>query len=105
MALVSIMQKAMEEQAAAERQRRATVTRAEGEKSAAILEADGRLEASKRVIVPIPLRPAKIASQVSGTVFPNGVTAPKPVMTTRLLPKTIAPQYRSGINGIVIIRW
>jgi regulator of protease activity HflC (stomatin/prohibitin superfamily) len=42
------MQKAMEEQAAAERQRRATVTRAEGEKSAAILEADGRLEASRR---------------------------------------------------------
>jgi len=42
------MQKAMEEQAAAERGRRATVTRAEGEKSAAILEADGRLEASKR---------------------------------------------------------
>jgi regulator of protease activity HflC (stomatin/prohibitin superfamily) len=42
------MQKAMEEQAAAERQRRATVTRAEGEKSAAILEADGRLEASTR---------------------------------------------------------
>jgi regulator of protease activity HflC (stomatin/prohibitin superfamily) len=42
------MQKAMEEQAAAERQRRATVTTAEGEKSAAILQADGRLEASKR---------------------------------------------------------
>ncbi|WP_176491117.1 MULTISPECIES: SPFH domain-containing protein [Microbulbifer] len=42
------MQAAMEEQAAAERQRRATVTRAEGEKQAAILEADGRLEASKR---------------------------------------------------------
>ena len=42
------MQKAMEEQAAAERQRRATVTRAEGEKEAQILEADGRLEASKR---------------------------------------------------------
>jgi regulator of protease activity HflC (stomatin/prohibitin superfamily) len=42
------MQKAMEEQAAAERQRRATVTRADGEKTAAILEADGRLEASKR---------------------------------------------------------
>ena len=42
------MQRAMEEQAAAERARRATVTRAEGEKSAAILEADGRLEASKR---------------------------------------------------------
>ncbi|MCC6207605.1 MAG: SPFH/Band 7/PHB domain protein [Gammaproteobacteria bacterium] len=42
------MQKAMEEQAAAERQRRATVTRAEGEKTAAILEAEGRLEASRR---------------------------------------------------------
>ena len=42
------MQRAMEEQAAAERARRATVTRAEGEKAAAILEADGRLEASKR---------------------------------------------------------
>jgi len=42
------MQNAMEEQAAAERQRRATVTRADGEKSAAILEAEGRLEASKR---------------------------------------------------------
>lgn len=42
------MQAAMEEQAAAERQRRATVTRAEGEKTAAILEADGRLEASRR---------------------------------------------------------
>ncbi|GAA3963954.1 SPFH domain-containing protein [Allohahella marinimesophila] len=42
------MQLAMEEQAAAERQRRATVTRAEGQKQAAILEADGRLEASRR---------------------------------------------------------
>jgi regulator of protease activity HflC (stomatin/prohibitin superfamily) len=42
------MQKAMEEQAAAERERRATVTRSGGEKEAAILEAEGRLEASKR---------------------------------------------------------
>jgi regulator of protease activity HflC (stomatin/prohibitin superfamily) len=42
------MQKAMEEQAAAERQRRATVTRADGEKQAAILQAEGRLEASRR---------------------------------------------------------
>lgn len=42
------MQAAMEAQAAAERQRRATVTRADGEKQAAILEADGRLEASHR---------------------------------------------------------
>jgi regulator of protease activity HflC (stomatin/prohibitin superfamily) len=42
------MQKAMEEQAAAERARRATVTRADGEKAAAILEAEGRMEAAKR---------------------------------------------------------
>ena len=44
----STMQTAMEEQAAAERQRRATVTRADGEKHAAILQAEGRLEASTR---------------------------------------------------------
>lgn len=44
----STMQSAMEAQAAAERQRRATVTRADGEKQAAILEAEGRLEASRR---------------------------------------------------------
>ncbi len=42
------MQAAMEEQAAAERKRRATVTRAEGDKSAAILQAEGRVEASRR---------------------------------------------------------
>lgn len=42
------MQASMEEQAAAERERRAAVTRAEGEKQAAILEAEGRLEASRK---------------------------------------------------------
>lgn len=42
------MQRAMEEQAAAERQRRAAVTKAEGEKQAAILQAEGRLEASRK---------------------------------------------------------
>lgn len=42
------MQSAMEEQAAAERARRATVTRADGDKTAAILQAEGRLEASRR---------------------------------------------------------
>lgn len=39
----STMQMAMEEQAAAERQRRATVTKADGQRQAAIAEADGRL--------------------------------------------------------------
>ena len=42
------MQKAMEMQAAAERERKAMVTRAEGQKQSAILEADARLEAAKR---------------------------------------------------------
>ncbi len=42
------MQKAMEQQAAAERERRAVETRAEGEKNAMILVADGKLEAAKR---------------------------------------------------------
>ena len=44
----STMQAAMEEQAAAERARRATVTRADGDKQAVILAAEGELEASKR---------------------------------------------------------
>ncbi len=44
----SSMQKAMEQQAAAERERRAIETMAEGKKNAAILEADGKLEAAKR---------------------------------------------------------
>ncbi len=41
------MQKAMEQQAAAERERRAVVTKAEGNKNAMILEAEGQLEAAK----------------------------------------------------------
>ena len=42
------MQKAMELQAAAERERKAAVTKAEGAKQAAILEAEARLESAKR---------------------------------------------------------
>ena len=42
------MQKAMELQGAAERERRAAVTKAEGAKQAAILEAEARLESAKR---------------------------------------------------------
>ena len=42
------MQEAMEQQAAAERERRAMETRAEGEKNAMILVADGKYEAAKR---------------------------------------------------------
>jgi regulator of protease activity HflC (stomatin/prohibitin superfamily) len=42
------MQRAMELQAAAERERKAAVTKAEGAKQAAILEAEARLESAKR---------------------------------------------------------
>jgi len=42
------MQKAMEMQAAAERERKAVVIRAEGAKQSAILEAEARLESAKR---------------------------------------------------------
>jgi regulator of protease activity HflC (stomatin/prohibitin superfamily) len=41
------MQQSMEQQAAAERERKATVTRAEGEKTAVILNAEGKLESAK----------------------------------------------------------
>lgn len=44
----STMQASMERQAAAERERKATVTQAEGEKTAMILEAEGKLEAARR---------------------------------------------------------
>lgn len=42
------MQVSMEQQAAAERERKAMITRAEGAKQSAILEAEGRLESAKR---------------------------------------------------------
>lgn len=42
------MQKAMEMQAAAERERKAVVTKSEGAKQSAILEAEARLESAKR---------------------------------------------------------
>src|SRR6185503_5390136 len=40
--------------------------------------------ASKARIQSMPLSPATAARQVSGAVFPTGVTAPRPVTTTRL---------------------
>ncbi|MDD3028745.1 MAG: SPFH/Band 7/PHB domain protein [Alphaproteobacteria bacterium] len=42
------MQKAMEMQAASERERKATVTRAEGQKQSMILQAEARLESARR---------------------------------------------------------
>ncbi len=71
------MQKAMEEQAAAERARRATVTRAEGEKESQILKADGRLEASRRdgeaqIVLATASQSAieKVTSAISGNEIP-----------------------------------
>src|SRR3984957_17915031 len=43
----------------------------------------GNSEASKRVISPIPDRPAIRASQFFSTPTPSGVTRPTPVTTTR----------------------
>ena len=42
------MQQSMEQQAAAERDRKAMITRSEGAKQSAILEAEGRLESARR---------------------------------------------------------
>src|SRR6056297_1162588 len=44
----------------------------------------GRCDASKRVIGPIPLARATIASHVPDVEFARGFTVPVPVMTTRL---------------------
>src|SRR5512140_1993649 len=43
-------------------------------------------EASKWVIGPMPERPASRASQDDGTSLPTGLTAPRPVTTTRRRP-------------------
>src|SRR5574341_1791136 len=43
----------------------------------------GKSVASKRVMGPIPERPAQSAIHVSSTLRPSGETTPRPVMTTR----------------------
>src|SRR5487761_1945730 len=44
---------------------------------------DGKVEASKRVMGPIPERPATMFSQAGATPMPTGDTMPRPVTTTR----------------------
>src|SRR5581483_11792816 len=44
---------------------------------------DGKPVASKRVIGPMPERPARIASHAVATPMPTGETMPRPVTTTR----------------------
>src|SRR5256885_7416326 len=43
----------------------------------------GSFAGSKRVIGPAPERPPSSAAQLSATVFPTGVTSPRPVTATR----------------------
>jgi regulator of protease activity HflC (stomatin/prohibitin superfamily) len=65
------MQQAMEQQAAAERERRAIETLAEGKKNAMILEADGKLEAAKREAeaqVKLAEASAEAISQISSSI-------------------------------------
>ena len=52
----------------------------------------GKPALAKRVIGPMPERPAHTASQFAGTPTPSGVTMPSPVTTTRLM----APLGSSG---------
>ncbi len=65
------MQQAMEQQAAAERERRAVETRAEGEKNAMILEAQGKLEAARKEAeaqVALSEASAQAITNVSGAI-------------------------------------
>src|SRR5699024_9027384 len=59
------------------------------------------LEASYRVMGAMPHTPARAASQVSETVWPRGVTAPIPVMTTRLFSIMFNPFCGSNRHAAV----
>ena len=72
------MQNSMEQQAAAERERKAAVTRAEGAKTAAILAAEGKLEAAKREAeaqVALARSAAEAVSLVTESIGQNTVPA------------------------------
>ena len=55
----------------------------------------GYSDASNASIQPTPLRPETAASHVDGASSPSGVTAPRPVMTTR---RTIRGDYADGVG-------
>jgi hypothetical protein len=55
----------------------------------------GNSDASNARMKSTPLRPSRAASQVEGASFPSGVTAPRPVTTTR---RTVLV-YQSGLRG------
>src|SRR5207302_7044343 len=62
----------------------------------------GKVDASNRVILPMPLLPRSWFSYSSLTLFPSGVTAPSPVMTTRLRMKTLSSAC--GLAGGTTLR-
>ncbi|MDR1162809.1 MAG: SPFH/Band 7/PHB domain protein [Candidatus Accumulibacter sp.] len=74
----SSMQRAMELQAAAERERKAMVTRAEGEKQSMILTAEARLESAKRdaeAQITLAEASSQAITKVAGALGTNDVPA------------------------------
>ncbi len=63
--------------------------------SAAKVTGSSYFETQSKSIVRAPDLPARMASQVSGTVPPTGVVAPSPVTTTR----------RSRMDVMVTLLW
>ena len=91
------MQRAMEMQAAAERERKAAVTKAEGAKQAAILEAEARLESARRdADAQVMLAEASAESIRRVTVAVGDQTAP---MLYLLGEKYVASMQRLGESG------
>lgn len=91
------MQRAMEMQAAAERERKAVVTKAEGAKQSAILEAEARLESAKRdATATVTLAEASAEAIQRVTEAIGEQTAP---MSFLLGEKYIAALERMGEKG------
>src|SRR3990170_4997560 len=62
----------------------------------------GYLAASNLVMGPMPDRPSPMAVQNSSTVFPTGVTAPSPVMTTRRSLTAPPPRSDQPLRRVVL---
>jgi len=65
-------------------------------------------EASKRVIGPTPERPATTFRQNVSTSFPRGVIAPIPVITTRVISKSLLSMPTPRISSLrtpIPLRW
>src|SRR4051812_2446528 len=64
-------------------------------------------EASKREILPMPDRPARMSPQPSSTLLPTGLTRPSPVTTTRRRVIAAAPKLqgmrKSGSSRLLVL--